>query len=362
MIYRDERNRRNRQQDRKCFFSIRALILACLLCSCFAAAVIAAAVPLKNYSSRLAQAEKRVEALTEGEPTPERVTRAMAEIKRLLPEREEVESKGQVFPVDNHWLHEAAEKVVKNADADVEQRRSLLVEILDRLSFLRESVEAQSGAPKALDGDRRAQLERILARPEYRPEEEKESSIRSLMRRIWRAIIDFLSRFKSEPQKPPNIAKPGGGGVVRVLILLLLAAALLFGLVTLLKQFRLRRRSKPKKDEVREVLGEEIAGDVTAADLFARAAELARQGDYRAAIRRAYISGLFELEQRGKLRLHRARTNRDYLDALRQESAIYPAFSTMTGAYERVWYGEVSATDVEFEDFVRVYQEVSAEC
>lgn len=333
------------------------LILASVSCSFPTTAVIAAAVPLKNYSSRLAQAENLVEALTEGEPAAERVTRAMAEIKRLLPPREEVESNGQVFPVDNHWLHEAAEKVIKNADADVEQRRSLLVELLDRLSLLRESVEAQPVAPKALNGDRRAQLERILARPEYRPEAEKESSIRSLMRRIRRAIVDFLSRFRSEPQQPPNSPRPGGGGgVVRALMLLLLLGALLFGLATLLKRLRLRRKSKPKKEEVREVLGEEITGDLTAADLFARAAELARQGDYRAAIRRAYISVLFELEQRGKLRLHRAKTNRDYLDALRRDSGTYPAFSTMTGAYERVWYGEEGATNVEFEQFIQVYR------
>jgi hypothetical protein len=147
--------------------------------------------------------------------------------------------------------------------------------------------------------------------------------------------------------------------VFRVFILLLFMGALLFGLATLLKRLRLQRNSKPEKKEAREVLGEEIDGDVTAADLFARAAELARLGDYRAAIRRAYISVLVELEQRGKLRLHQARTNRDYLDALHNEDQIYPPFSSMTGAYERVWYGEEKATNVEFEQFIQVYRRLA---
>ena len=133
-------------------------------------------------------------------------------------------------------------------------------------------------------------------------------------------------------------------------------AAASFGLVKLLRRLQGRRR-KDKDDDVREVLGEELADDVTAAELLTKANELARQGDFRSAIRRAYIALLCDLEQRGKVHLHRAKTNRDYLDELKPEQSLYPTFSVMTGAFEHVWYGHEQATESEYSDFITLYQE-----
>jgi hypothetical protein len=132
--------------------------------------------------------------------------------------------------------------------------------------------------------------------------------------------------------------------------------ALIFGAVKLVRRFRVRR--KPAEvAKTREALGEEIPEDATAADLLAMASELARQGKYRMAIRRAYIALLCDLDQRGKLRLGRSKTNRDYLDAMRSERLIYPTFSVMTFAFERAWYGQDRATEEEFRNFVTLYQE-----
>jgi Domain of unknown function (DUF4129) len=133
-------------------------------------------------------------------------------------------------------------------------------------------------------------------------------------------------------------------------------AALIFGAVKLARRFQ--ARPKPAEEaETREALGEVIAEDATAADLFAMASELARQGEYRKAIRRAYIALLCDFDQRGKLRLGRSKTNRDYLDAMRSEQRIYPTFSVMTFAFERAWYGQERATEEEFQNFVTLYQE-----
>jgi hypothetical protein len=144
--------------------------------------------------------------------------------------------------------------------------------------------------------------------------------------------------------------------VFRALIFLVVIAALIFGATKLARRFQVRK--KPAEEvETREALGEEIAEDATAADLFAMASELARQGEYRKAIRRAYIALLCDLDQRGKLRLGRSKTNRDYLDAMRSEQRIYPTFSVMTDAFERAWYGQDRATEGEFRNFVALYQE-----
>ena len=74
---------------------------------------------------------------------------------------------------------------------------------------------------------------------------------------------------------------------------------------------------------------------------------------------RAYIALLFEMELRGKLRLHRSKTNRDYLNAMRKDAQLFPAFSQLTGAFEEVWYGEQRATDAEFDEFLATYREVT---
>jgi hypothetical protein len=118
------------------------------------------------------------------------------------------------------------------------------------------------------------------------------------------------------------------------------------------------RRPKTTKESVREILGVEITDETTTENLLAAARALAQQGDFRGAIRRAYLALLYELEQRGKLRLHRAHTNRDYLNALRNETALYPAFASLTQNFERVWYGQTPATEIDFEGFLTGYQSV----
>ncbi len=322
----------------------------------FVVSPVNAAAPLKDYAERLGQAEKLVDELTEGDHPANKVLNAMATVRRLLPQREDAEFDGQVVRIDNIWLHAAIDDVIKKVNGDIEQRRSMLIDIADSLYLLKERVNAaQSGQNLKID-DQRARIESILARPDYRPDVEKESSFRKLLTRILDAIIRFLSRFGASPRNNPSPTGSGSFAGFRILLYVLVMAAAVFGVIKLIKRIKLRRKSKVEKD-VREVLGEEIAEDATAADLLAKASDLAKQGDYRTAIRRAYIALLFELEQRGKLRLHRSKTNRDYLDSLRAERELFPTFSTMTGTFEQVWYGQTRATEDEFNGFISRYEE-----
>ena len=296
------------------------------------------------------------EVIERESPAPELVARMNA-IKRMLPVSEEVEFNGSVVRVDNVWLHEAVNNVTKNAGGDIEQRHSMLLEISDRLAKLRQSVkEAQTTQDRTLQ-DQRARLDTILARSEYQPEEKHESVIGRWIRRIKDFIVLLLEKlFGGSSARAP---RAGGAGLVtifRILIFLAVMAALVFGAAKFAQ--RLKNRKGPEEEaETREVLGEEIAEDATAADLFAKASESARQREYRKAIRRAYIALLCDLEQRGKLRLSRSKTNRDYLDAMRSERQMYPTFSVMTNAFEHVWYGQERATEEEFQDFVALYHE-----
>jgi len=306
-----------------------------------------------DYANRINQAKHVIDEVIKLEsPVPELVARMNA-IKRLLPESEEVEFNASVIRVDNVWLREAVNNVIKDAGGDIEQRHSMLREISDRLAKLQQSVkEAQTTQDRTLQ-DQRARLDNILARSEYLPEEKREP----LVQRWGRKIKDFIFNLLGKLFGGPSIAGSTGLGTVFLILVLLVAiATLVFGTARFAQ--RLQRRKGPEEEaETREALGEEIAEGTTAADLFAKASELASRGDYRKAIRQAYIALLCDLEQRGKLRLNRSKTNRDYLDAMRSESHMYPAFSVMTSAFEHVWYGHERATEEEFQDFVALYHE-----
>jgi Domain of unknown function (DUF4129) len=313
---------------------------------------------VSDYANRLDQAERTVNEAIELNSLASEAPRKMSEVKRLLPASEEVEFNGVTTRVDNAWLHEAANNVVKNVEGDAEMRHLTLSEISARLARLRQSVKAAQTAEDRALNDQRSRLDDILTRPEYKPEEERESVIARWIREIKEFIVRTLMKlFGGSSARAPQT---GGAGLVMVfqlLIFLAVIVALAFGAMKLARQFLFRKKPAEEAPETREALGEEIAEDATAADLFAMASELARQGEYRKAIRRAYIALLCDFDQRGKLRLGRSKTNRDYLNAMRSEQRIYPTFSVMTYAFERAWYGQERATEEEFRNFVTLYQE-----
>jgi hypothetical protein len=310
-----------------------------------------------DYANRLDRAERRVkEAIEENSAASELATK-MNEVKRLLPASEEVEFNGRGARIDNAWLHEAVDNAVKTAETAAERRLRMLGEISARLARLRQSVKSAQTAQDLASPDQRARLDDILARPEYQPEEKRESAVARWVRQIKEFIGRLLRNlFGRSPSRAPQTGGAGLVMVLRALILLVVTVALIFGASKLARRFRGRQRAD-EETETREALGEEIPEDATAADMFAMASELARQGEYRKAIRRAYIALLCDLDQRGKLRLGRSKTNRDYLDAMRSELRIYSTFCVMTLAFERAWYGQERATEEEFRNFVMLYQE-----
>lgn len=332
---------------------LRLLTVALIVLWLGAGLSVLAVGSVKNYSERLFQAEQLIDPLIDGEPAAAEIVATMQAVKQLIPAEEDIETDGQVIRANNSWLHAAADLVVKNAYGDEEQVRSMLIEMADRLLILEQRVTASTETVTA--ADQRAQLEKILARSEYLPEEKKDSVVKKWARKAWDQFTNLLAKLFGNRSNAVGNSGTGSVSVVRLVVILVLLAAASFGLVKLLQ--KLRRRRKKDDDDIREVLGEELPEDVTAADLLNHARQLAGNGDFRSAIRRAYVASLCELEQRGKVRLHRAKTNRDYLDELKPETSLYPTFSVMTGAFEHVWYGQESATETEFNDFLTLYQE-----
>ena len=318
------------------------------------------AAPAREYAGRLGRAEEMVRALTEPEepPAAEAVVAQLEAIRRMFPAGEEIDLDGQPVRVDNSWLHTAIGQIVREANGDVEQRYSRLTELEARLGSLQMSVERGMSAGAGTE-EARARLGTILARPEYRPDQVQESSLRNWVRKIRDMIRRFLEKVFGNRAPRDRDQPVGGGGVARVLVAMLVLLGLIFGVMRWLRYRRSMEEDEEEEADVREALGEVIPDDVSASDMLDRARELAQRGEYRPAIRRAYLSLLIEMEQRGKLRLHRSKTNRDYLDAMRIEPALYPGFSAMTGDFESVWYGEQGATAQDFSAFIDKYQETT---
>jgi Domain of unknown function (DUF4129) len=333
-------------------------LLGCSIISLLVVIPGLASVSLQDYGERLKRAEAIIDELTEGDHPAGKLVYSMTMVKQLLPPQEDVEFDGQAVRVDNTWLYGTIDNLIENAAADLDERRALLFEMGNRLYLLRERVEAAQSQQTLNMSDRHARLEQILARPEYSDEKEKESTLKKWIDRLLNALAEWLSRMGMASGRAPS---GGSGGLVegaRILIILIIFAAAAFGAGYLLNRLRVRRKSD-RESGTREVLGETIGEDVTASDLISAAIDLARQGDHRAAIRRAYLAVLFEMEHRGKLRLHRSKTNRDYLDDLQAERDLLPPFSAMTGMFEKVWYGQTRATEDEFNGFLSRYHEAT---
>jgi Domain of unknown function (DUF4129) len=317
-----------------------------------------ASVQYHNYAERIGQAETIADNITEGKPTANEILSSMIAIKGLIPVSEEIEFRGSLVRVDNRWLHEAVDKVISNVTNDNEERWSMLLDVYFGLSLLHDRLEKSESPAGVQNQNHKAQLEQILARPEYHQDELKESKIRKWIDKLFfKGLRRIFSDFEPESDEVPTGSVMVSG--FRIFLLVLLFAALIYGLYKLMKRAGPRLKYEEENGS-RQVLGEEIEANSTPAELFARASELASRGDYRSAIRRAYIALLFELEQRGKLRLHRSKTNRDYLEAIRREQLIFHPFSTMTRTFENVWYGQAAASGENFEEFVNRYHETVA--
>jgi hypothetical protein len=286
-------------------------------------------------------------------PTDEEIIAALEEARLALPETAEVSFDGRVIKIDNRDLAETLDRLLQHYREEVgneEDRYDRLVNVASSIFTLAERVATSIDSAPATIEVRRDRLEAILARSEYQIENRQESRLQRWVRETWRGFIRFLLRFFE--QKSGRRTPTGALSYVRILIAISVVAAIIAGSLLLARRIRLRRRSR-EKEETREVLGETLDANATAADLRVSAAEMARRGDFRAAIRRAYIALLYELDERGKLRLDRAKTNRDYLNELRPDPNYFIPVSARTQIFERVWYGQRAATREDFEDFVK---------
>jgi hypothetical protein len=337
-----------------------AAFLFVFLC-CTAAARQVNAASLEDYHARVQTAAKAVEELHQafrGETEVQSKAflalemRTLQDVRVALPAREKIERSDGALDVDNSWLHGELDVYARLGADNRDERHEALDHLAQRLrSLAAHLAEAANGAAQATR-DKEAEkgrLNAILRRPEYNEQAAQETALS----RLWQSFLNWLRSLMPKSQ-PLN---PGAAGafsfVARIFVFALTAAVIIFVIWKYGAQLLPRNRARKKpKTKSRVVLGERLAPGETPADLIAQAEALARGGDVRGAIRKAYISVLFELGERNILRLAAHKTNRDYLSAIRaQRAALYDDMQPLTHNYERHWYGLAPATDADWHDF-----------
>lgn len=273
-----------------------------------------------------------------------------AELEELLPPKEKVEWGGRVVEVDNTWVHEALVK--SESEEEGEKTAEGLRALAGRLRALEARLrELDDAGRDEVDRDaERGRLNSILRRPEFDKQAPRQPGA------LGRMGEEFLEWFGGLfPKRVPNA--PGASPTFSTLTLVLVGALCLavLGYVAYLLWLRRGSVARPLglRREARVVLGERLEADQTASDLLDEAERLARGGELRGAIRKAYVALLCELGDRGVVRLAQHKTNRDYLEAVRRAARprLYTEMLPLTSDFELHWYGLRAASDADWESF-----------
>ena len=276
----------------------------------------------------------------------------LREVGEHLPATEQVEWDGGAVTIDNRWLHAELERYEKlPGETTSDERAWALIVIANRLRALDDRLAEAAGAPK-MPRDKevdKGRLQSILRRAEYN----KQASGGGALKSFWEWLRKVLDSFQPEAQPLEPRTARGVSAVARYFVYALGLAVIALVLWFYAPRFFRRDLARRKTaSEPRVVLGERLAPDQTGADLLAEAEHLARGGDWRGAVRKAYIAVLCELGDRQILRLAQHKTNRDYLGALQRERAmLYGEMHPLTANYERLWYGLTLADESDWAAF-----------
>lgn len=309
------------------------------------------ATPIADYHQNLKNAVTALDTLAqsdEEESTNDYETRfnqTIESVRAALPEHQTVESPDGVYEVDNSWLHRDLKELTEAGDR-VEKLRQLLesVRAVEARVAERQNLHS-SGESK---DQAKTRLESILARPEYVTGARGPNALSRLLQDFFRWLRNLFPKpAPMEPGRANFITQ-----IAQVLVILAALGLVAYVVRILLTRFkRTRKRKTPKKRKARIVLGERLEPEQTSTDLLSEAEALARTGDLRAAIRKAYIALLVELGDRKLISLAQHKTNRDYLNSLRNTPQLHSRMRGLTDSFERHWYGFAQATPNDWQDF-----------
>ena len=318
-------------------------ILLILLATCEALA----ASKLLNYENRVVRAAEQVERIKTDKAYSEE---GVDYIKRLLPQREDVQFEEHTISVDNKWLYVSLDSYA--AENDPQQSLAKLNEIAGRLRALDEQLrgaETSSG----LQPGRRDKINEILSRPAYQPETETAagSFVKRLLKKVRGFVVEVLSSLGRLIEKIFGVSS--SNSLVSKIVLVLVAVAALIVGVTMIRKLRLPKR----KRKTRLVLGEEVSAESTSRDLAEAGLAAARSGNFRMAVRKLYVSLLYELFEKDLIELEDSATNHEYLSKVAGFAALAGPMRYLTERFDCVWYGMFPSSADDFAAYLASYEE-----
>jgi hypothetical protein len=203
-------------------------------------------------------------------------------------------------------------------------------------SLFAASLASAALVARPAPADLRAEIERILAQPEYR--RAQGTWLQGLIKRLVEWLRDVFGDWS-----PQVVALKEAWPVLYWVVtglLILVAAVLLYHIgYTLSLMFR-DRRPRPRPAPGRP------AADPDA--LRAQAAELAAQGRYAEAAAALYEALIRHLDRQGILRHDDSRTNGEYLEAVRGRPPLAEAMAPLTRWLDPVLYGNAALSETDY--------------
>lgn len=207
----------------------------------------------------------------------------------------------------------------------------------------------------------RADLESIFRGSEFSGRSPQESPftraiewIRTKVIRLFRALDRLFGRIFGGASGVFG----GSGGVQWILLgLFFLVGAWVLARIILAFQRRATTRGARKSASTR-ALDEAELEHVTEPEIWLQQARrYAAAGDYLLAYRAVFIAILLLLDRQGAVRYDRARTNGDYVRALRNADTpqLYEALLPLAGDFDARWYGRRPTAEEDFQSCLAEY-------
>ena len=229
-------------------------------------------------------------------------------------------------------------------------------------------ASGQSSKPDPNPEKVRADLQRILADPQFRPIASGDNWGDRLLKWVgdqWDKLLHWLRNLFTFPTIRMQVGGKAGAylSIFFAAVFIALALALIAWLIArLIRYIRTSRRKKTIADSASYDLDEEEAPlFITEPDIWIQeATKYASSGDYRRAFRAVFIAALLHLSQEGRIEFGRSRTNGDYLGELRFRGydSEYEILMPLTLDFDKLWYGDKSCQEIDYVTGFKHYQEL----
>jgi hypothetical protein len=293
------------------------------------------ALTVAQYSKQLRSYEQRVRALSSH---PARIS----ELMRSLPKELTVRSSRGEIHVRIDFLRDGLARFFR---AERKVRPQILSSLTDRLAAMRREADEYEQPSFANQGHRN-KLKEILAAREFN-RVNGPNALELLRARIAAWIYRQLDRLS------PKIPEVSELGQIAIWVVIAMASSIM--------GVWLYRISRRKLADVPREIVPFFPSDKTWQAWLIDARQKALQGQWRDAIHLAFWAAVSRLETDGVWRPDRARTPREYLQAIPAANAAKAPFNSLVSRFETVWYGNRPSSEIDFAGCIRELENLGCE-